>query len=108
LIQVAGLGTSMSLVGAYVLAGELAGAADPEQAFAAYQRAMTDYVATGLELPPGGIRMAAPRSRAMIGVRVLATRMMTRWPSRQIAEKQFGKAEAITLRDYPALLGQRR
>jgi 2-polyprenyl-6-methoxyphenol hydroxylase-like FAD-dependent oxidoreductase len=104
----AGLGTSMSLVGAYVLAGELAAGGDPQRAFQAYQREMADYVATGLQLPPGGIRMAAPRSRAMIGLRVLATRMMTRWPSRQIAEKQFSKADAITLRDYPALTPQRR
>ncbi|SDT78731.1 FAD-dependent monooxygenase [Actinoplanes derwentensis] len=96
----AGLGTSMSLVGAYVLAGELATATDPRQAFAAYQREMTDYVATGLELPPGGMRMFAPRSRMMIGLRVLSMRMMTRWPSKQIAERQFSKADAITLRDY--------
>ena len=104
----AGQGTSMSLVGAYVLAGELAGARDPEQAFAAYQREMADYVAGGLELPPGGMRMAAPRSRAGIAVRACTMRMMTRWPSKQIAAKQFGKADAITLRDYPALTGQRR
>ncbi|GIE77761.1 monooxygenase [Actinoplanes philippinensis] len=104
----AGLGTSMSLVGAYVLAGELAGATEPEQAFAAYQRAMADYVESGLHLPPGGMRMAAPRSRAMIGLRVLAVRMMTRWPSKQLGEKQFSKADAITLRDYPVFAAQRR
>lgn len=104
----AGLGTSMSLVGAYVLAGELAGAGDPERAFAAYQREMADYVEASIQLPPGGMRMAAPRSRAMIGARILMARMMTRWPSRQIAEMQFNKADAITLRDYPALAGQRR
>ncbi|MDI6101250.1 FAD-dependent monooxygenase [Actinoplanes sp. NEAU-A12] len=98
----AGLGSSMSLVGAYVLAGELAGATDPSHAFAAYQREMADYVAGGLELPPGGMRLAAPRSRAMIRLRAFSMRMMTRWPSKQLAAKQFGKAEAITLRDYPS------
>ncbi|GAA1580533.1 FAD-dependent monooxygenase [Actinoplanes couchii] len=104
----AGQGTSMSLVGAYVLAGELAAAGDPEQAFAAYQREMADYVRSGLELPPGGMRMLAPRSRAGIGLRVLSARMMTRWPARQIMAKQFTKGERITLRDYPALAVQRR
>ncbi|MEU8657102.1 FAD-binding monooxygenase, partial [Actinoplanes philippinensis] len=59
-------------------------------------------------LPPGGMRMAAPRSRAMIGLRVLAVRMMTRWPSKQLGEKQFSKADAITLRDYPVFAAQRR
>ena len=95
----AGLGTSMSLVGAYVLAGELTAAA-PEQAFAAYQREMAGYVAAGLELPPGGVRMFAPQGRLMIRARALSVRMMSRWPMRDVAAKQFGKAEAITLKDY--------
>ncbi|GAA0422282.1 monooxygenase [Actinoplanes capillaceus] len=102
----AGLGTSMSLVGGYVLAGELTRAADPERAFAAYQDAMADYVESGLELPPGGMAMFAPMSRTAIRLRAFSTRMMTRWPSRQIAERQFSKAERITLRDYPALSAQ--
>ncbi|GLY93798.1 FAD-dependent monooxygenase [Actinoplanes sp. NBRC 103695] len=104
----AGLGTSLSLVGAYVLAGELAEATDPERAFAAYQDAMAGYVASGLDLPPGGIRMFAPRSRAVIRLRALSMGMMTRWPARQLAERQFAKADAITLREYPALTSPRR
>ncbi|MEV7627972.1 FAD-dependent monooxygenase [Actinoplanes sp. NPDC089786] len=99
----AGMGTSFGLVGAYVLAGELAEADGPEQAFAAYQDRMAAYVAGGMALPPGGISGFAPRSRAMIRLRALSMRMMTRWPSRQLLAKQFAKAEAITLRDYPAL-----
>ncbi|GLW32725.1 FAD-dependent monooxygenase [Actinoplanes regularis] len=99
----AGLGTSMSLVGAYVLAGELAGGADPERAFAAYQDTMADYVAAGLELPPGGARGFAPKSRLLIRVRGLSLSMMTAWPMRNLVAKQFGKAEAITLPDYPEL-----
>ncbi|GAA4929724.1 FAD-dependent monooxygenase [Actinoplanes utahensis] len=99
----AGKGTALSLVGAYVLAGELSTAGDPEQAFAAYQREMADFVTSAVQLPPGGMRMAAPRTRAMIAVRNLSTRMMTRWPSRRIVAKEFAKADAITLRDYRAL-----
>jgi 2-polyprenyl-6-methoxyphenol hydroxylase-like FAD-dependent oxidoreductase len=97
----AGLGTSMALVGAYVLAGELAAApGEPAAAFAAYQGEMADYVAAGLELPPGGMSMFAPRSRAMIALRSLSMRMMSHWPMRGILAKQFGKAEAITLKTY--------
>ncbi|GAA4590668.1 2-polyprenyl-6-methoxyphenol hydroxylase-like FAD-dependent oxidoreductase [Actinoplanes octamycinicus] len=99
----AGLGTSMSLVGAYVLAGELATGTDPERAFAAYQETMADYVAAGLELPPGGAAGLAPHSRLMIRARATSMSMMTRWPMRQLLAKQFGKAEAITLRDYGLL-----
>jgi 2-polyprenyl-6-methoxyphenol hydroxylase-like FAD-dependent oxidoreductase len=63
----AGLGTSMSLVAGYVLAGELAASpADPPAAFARYQDELADYVAAGLELPPGGMSAFAPRTALMI------------------------------------------
>jgi 2-polyprenyl-6-methoxyphenol hydroxylase-like FAD-dependent oxidoreductase len=97
----AGLGTSTALVAAYVLAGELAlSPGDPAAAFAAYQRELTDYVATALELPPGGMKMFAPKSRLVIWLRSLSWRTMTRWPMRQIIEKQAAKADRITLKDY--------
>ena len=97
----AGLGTSMSLVGAYVLAGELAAAGgEPETAFAAYQGQLAAYVAKGLELPPGGISGFAPKTRLMIRLRTLSMRMMGVWPMKGIVRKQIGKAEAITLKDY--------
>ena len=52
----AGLGTSLALVGAYVLAGELAAArGDHSVAFARYQEVMRDYVKQCQTLPPGGV-----------------------------------------------------
>jgi 2-polyprenyl-6-methoxyphenol hydroxylase-like FAD-dependent oxidoreductase len=95
-----GLGTSMSLVGAYVLAGELASHDRPEPAFAAYQQQMAAYVASGMELPPGGLRAYAPRTRLMIRLRSLSMRMMFVWPMKGIVAKQFAKADAITLKTY--------
>ncbi|MBL7254141.1 FAD-dependent monooxygenase [Paractinoplanes lichenicola] len=99
----AGLGTSMSLVGAYVLAGELAAAADPAAAFTAYQSTMAAYVADGTELPPGGMAAFAPGNRLMIRMRALSMRSMGRWPMKQLLAKQFAKSDAITLPDYAAL-----
>jgi 2-polyprenyl-6-methoxyphenol hydroxylase-like FAD-dependent oxidoreductase len=97
----AGMGTSMSLVGAYVLAGELAAAGgEPEAAFGAYQEQLAAYVENGLELPPGGISGFAPKTRLMIRLRALSMRMMGVWPMKGILRRQFGKAEAITLKDY--------
>jgi 2-polyprenyl-6-methoxyphenol hydroxylase-like FAD-dependent oxidoreductase len=97
----AGLGTSMALVGAYVLAGELAAApSDPASAFAVYQGEMSDYVAAGTQLPPGGIKGFAPNTRAAIRLRAMSMRAMHRWPMRTLLAKQFGKADAITLKDY--------
>jgi 2-polyprenyl-6-methoxyphenol hydroxylase-like FAD-dependent oxidoreductase len=60
----AGHGTALSLVGAYVLAGELAAAeGDHVRAFPSYQARLQAYVDQRMELPPGGIKMAMPGSR---------------------------------------------
>ena len=97
----AGLGTSMSIVGAYVLAGELASTPeDHEAAFARYQEEMRDYVAACMELPPGGVKGFAPQSHVMIALRGLSMRMMNRWPMRQMLAKQFQKSDGIVLKDY--------
>jgi 2-polyprenyl-6-methoxyphenol hydroxylase-like FAD-dependent oxidoreductase len=98
-----GMGTSMALVGAYVLAGELAAARDDhEAAFARYQEVMRDYVHQCQTLPPGGVKGFAPQGRLMIWLRNLSMRTMTHWPMRGIVAKQFQKADAITLPDYGA------
>jgi 2-polyprenyl-6-methoxyphenol hydroxylase-like FAD-dependent oxidoreductase len=96
-----GLGTSTSLVGAYVLAGELASTPDDhEAAFARYQEEMRAYVAECQKLPPGGVNGFAPRSRTMISMRNLSMKMMTAWPLRNVFAKQFQKADGITLKEY--------
>lgn len=101
-----GMGTSVSLVGAYVLAGELM-SQPPEAAFASYQARLAAYVARGMELPPGGIRAAAPASRPGIRLRAASIRSMGRWPMRQILARQFGKAGAFSLPEYPAVASPR-
>jgi 2-polyprenyl-6-methoxyphenol hydroxylase-like FAD-dependent oxidoreductase len=99
----AGLGTSMALVGAYVLAGELAAApGQHETAFARYQDVMRDYVKQCQTLPPGGVKGYAPQSQLMISMRNLSMRMLTHWPMRGMFAKQFQKADAITLPAYGA------
>jgi 2-polyprenyl-6-methoxyphenol hydroxylase-like FAD-dependent oxidoreductase len=96
-----GLGTTMAMVGAYVLAGELAATPDDhESAYGRYQEELRAYVAAGLKLPPGGINGFAPRSRFMIAMRNRSMAMMTAWPMRNLLAKQFSKAEAITLKEY--------
>jgi 2-polyprenyl-6-methoxyphenol hydroxylase-like FAD-dependent oxidoreductase len=103
-----GLGTSTSLVGAYVLAGELATTPDDhEAAFARYQDAMRKYVTNAQQLPPGGVNGFLPKSRTMIALRNVSMRMMTRWPMRGLLEKQFQKADAIELKDYEGIRSSR-
>jgi 2-polyprenyl-6-methoxyphenol hydroxylase-like FAD-dependent oxidoreductase len=96
-----GLGTSLALVGAYVLAGELAAAnGDHRTAFTRYERVMRPYVTRAQQLPPGGINGFAPQSRAMIRLRTASMTMMTRWPLRALIAGQFSKAGDIDLPDY--------
>ncbi|MFE5587463.1 FAD-dependent monooxygenase, partial [Kitasatospora sp. NPDC056531] len=62
-----GLGTSLALVGGYLLAGELAAAAgDFAAAFARYEERMRPYVTRAQELPPGGMNGYAPDTALMI------------------------------------------
>jgi 2-polyprenyl-6-methoxyphenol hydroxylase-like FAD-dependent oxidoreductase len=96
-----GLGTSLALVGAYVLAGELATAdGDHRVAFRNYERVMRPYVSQAQQLPPGGASAYAPSSALAIRLRAASTRSMTRWPMRNILAAQFAKASDIALPDY--------
>lgn len=70
-----GMGTTLALVGAYVLAGELERTLHEERthgdAFAAYESMLRAYVDRHQSLPPGGARVMHPSSR--LGVRVVNT-----------------------------------
>ena len=98
----AGHGTALSLVGAYVLAGELAAAeGDHSRAFPAYQREMQAYVEQRMELPPGGIKMAMPLTAPGIWARNTTTRLMTSRPFRGVlAKAAAGQPDAIELKPY--------
>lgn len=97
-----GLGTSLALVGAYVLAGEAAAAGgDLAAAFRRYDRVMRPYVTKAQELPPGGAGGFAPNSALAIRLRAMSMRSMNRWPMRQLMAAQFAKAGDIALPAYP-------
>jgi len=96
-----GLGTSLALVGAYILVGELVAAGgDHVTAFRRYQQRMRAYVAQGQQLPPGGVHGFAPTTAFMIHMRAASMRWMTRWPMRRLVAGQFTKADAIELPSY--------
>ncbi|MGI3784339.1 MAG: FAD-dependent monooxygenase, partial [Janthinobacterium lividum] len=63
---ISGMGTSLAMTGAYVLAGELSRGADHTQAFAAYESLMRPYVQQAQKLPPGTPRIANPDTRVGI------------------------------------------
>lgn len=96
-----GLGTSLALVGAYLLAGELAAAGgDHRRAFSRYEELMRPYVSRAQELPPGGVGGFAPHSALTIRLRTASMRWMTRRPFGALIAGQFAKAESIDLPDY--------
>ncbi len=96
-----GLGTTLALVGAYVLAGELAAArSDHAVAFDRYEEMLRPYVSRSQQLPPGGLGGFAPNRASAIRVRAASMRWMARRPLRPLLARQFAKAGDIELPDY--------
>ncbi|WP_234188349.1 FAD-dependent monooxygenase [Shinella sp. NM-101] len=87
----AGIGTTLAVVGAYVLAGELQRADDVSSALAAYEAAMRPMVAEAQAVPKIGPRMMNPHSRLGIhllhGVLNIASQPLIR----DIATKSFAR-----------------
>lgn len=58
-----GMGASLSMVGAYILAGELSRHEKHEDAFAAYEKLLRPYVNEVQKLPPGVPYLAHPKTK---------------------------------------------
>jgi 2-polyprenyl-6-methoxyphenol hydroxylase-like FAD-dependent oxidoreductase len=103
---VSGMGTSLALVGAYVLAGELGQASDGlsaehvDGALARYANVMRPYV-DKCQAMPAGIDGYAPKSKSDIVITATVMKWMQRWPLRSYAAKKFfTTADSIELPDY--------
>jgi 2-polyprenyl-6-methoxyphenol hydroxylase-like FAD-dependent oxidoreductase len=97
-----GMGTSMAMVGAYVLAGELDAAnGDYQAAFAAYDKEMRPYVTQNLKRPPGGANGFAPRTRRGIWMRNQFMRLLPHMPGGGKMMGGMQKAtNSLTLKPY--------
>jgi 2-polyprenyl-6-methoxyphenol hydroxylase-like FAD-dependent oxidoreductase len=97
-----GMGTSMALVGAYVLAGELAASSgDHRAAFARYQAEMLGYVRENLKPMPGGVNGFLPRTRRAVWLRNQMIRVLPHLPMKERMTGSMQRAaSAITLKDY--------
>jgi 2-polyprenyl-6-methoxyphenol hydroxylase-like FAD-dependent oxidoreductase len=105
-----GQGTSLALVGAYVLAGELAAAAGEHQtAFARHEELLRPFVAQNQQLAPNNIKGMVLQSRAQIWFQTRMVRLMPYLPGKnrlieRITTPIREAANAITLQDYqPAI-----
>jgi 2-polyprenyl-6-methoxyphenol hydroxylase-like FAD-dependent oxidoreductase len=100
-----GMCTTLALVGAYVLAGELgpANAVDPQRirsAMARYEEVMRPFVARCQDLP-NGIDGYLPKSRSEIAITAAVMKWVQRWPFRPLAAKTwFSTADSIDLPTY--------
>ncbi|WP_433242771.1 FAD-dependent monooxygenase [Streptosporangium sp. CA-135522] len=100
-----GQGTSLALVGAYVLAGELAAAGDHEAGFDGYQKAMRNFTEENQKLGPANIKRMVLASRAQVWLSLKLLALMNRMPGKErmmakVAEKIHQAAVAIDLKDY--------
>ncbi|MFD5747831.1 hypothetical protein [Streptomyces sp. NPDC127033] len=100
-----GQGSSVALVGAYVLAGELATHADHTAAFTAYERRIRGFVELNQALATDGGAVVAPRTREQLDARDEALRARTTLPS-----DSQGRAahSALALPDYGPVPGSAR
>jgi 2-polyprenyl-6-methoxyphenol hydroxylase-like FAD-dependent oxidoreductase len=96
---ISGMGTSLALIGAYLLAGELGATADHVTAFGAYEARMRPIVDLAQKLPPGAPRIINPTSRLGVGILRSAVRLAASAPVKALAARLMSSAEA----DAPAL-----
>ncbi|MFD7665427.1 FAD-dependent monooxygenase [Streptomyces sp. NPDC059788] len=100
-----GQGTGMALVGAYVLAGELAAGGDPRTAFARYEAEMRPYVTANQRMAEKFVPQMTPGSRATIRFRHVMMRLLPHMPWKNYVVKKLAEdvqrgAKAITLKPY--------
>lgn len=101
-----GAGTSLALIGAYVLAGELSRTDDHLAALARYERFMRRHAESGPRVSNGMLRRANPRTpggiRAMHAVARLAAIPATRAVMNVVGTRLVRvSAEDLRLPDYP-------
>ncbi|XXT20909.1 FAD-dependent monooxygenase [Sorangium sp. So ce429] len=98
---ISGMGTSLALVGAYVLAGELARSDDHARAFAAYERIMRPYVDQAQDVPKVGPRIAQPQTRTGIALQQAALSLASKpWLSWLAGKLLSPPSDKIDLPDY--------
>ncbi|GAA3600724.1 FAD-dependent monooxygenase [Kineosporia mesophila] len=103
-----GMGTSLALAGAYVLAGELGesyAGSGPAAAFAGYERVMRPWADKVQNFPPGIPRLMFPKSRAGLKVLKAVHRVAASPRVRHLAEQKLVSRPSPLphLPDYPAL-----
>ena len=98
-----GMGTGIAMVGAYVLAHELAATSDHARAFAEFQRKLAPFVTGSQKFARDATKGFAPSSNAAIWLRDLVMRvMLPLLPVEVMLKDVLAAANAVKLDDYGA------
>jgi 2-polyprenyl-6-methoxyphenol hydroxylase-like FAD-dependent oxidoreductase len=98
---ISGMGTSLALTGAYVLAGELSARPAHGAALSSYEALMRPYVKKAQQLPPGAPRIANPFSRLGVAAFTTGLRLAASRPGRALGDRLFTPpADEIDLPAY--------
>jgi len=98
---VTGMGTTLAIAGAYVLAGEISKHPILYEGLAAYERLMRPWVEQVQKLPPGVPRIANPTSRAGVAMLQAAIRMAGTRFARRVAVRLNGGGMSTGLFELP-------
>lgn len=90
---ITGMGTSLGLIGAYVLAGEMSRTPDVQGAFAAYERVMRPVAEKGQDYPRFGPRLLQPSTRFGIAVQRAVLKVAASAPARSLSKRFLGAGE---------------
>lgn len=105
-----GKGTTLAMVGAYLLAGELSRHERHQDAFVAYEKRMRPYVEEVQKLPPGVPWLVYPRTRFGVSVLntiagIIASKPVQKLFSLFTSTEDESKAEGIVLPEYAYIHG---
>lgn len=96
-----GMGTAMAIVGAYVLAGEIAATPDDiAGALTRYEAVITPFLAKAKEIPGGGIQMMVPKSKLSLKVLQQVGKLMTTKLMKPVMMKMLDTTEDYVLPTY--------
>lgn len=98
---IAGIGTTLAIVGAYVLDGELSQQQSISQALERYDQVMRPFVEKGQGVPKTVPKLLKPQTRFGVALQAAVLRIAAAPEVRQIATKLFiSGADEIKLPDY--------
>lgn len=105
---VMGRGTTLALIGAYVLAGELARTPETDAALARYEQVMRPFIDKAHDVPGWGPKALQPHTRFGIGLQHAVLKLITSPGVRSLTQRFAPTGDDLPdLPDYPELVSSK-